>query len=353
MGDATIDSDHVSHVFQAQQGSWYTNHMNDIAEKNYVENTLEPLGKPYVRGHNLPAVTKEKGFAFGLIGETCESAKNLLYPQSDSDEAAHHDQYVRSHGSYQPGEQRTRGYKWENTPVHPGVHRFGVKPVPTFDGVSECLHPTSDSQSRLISTRVDAYKDMTKDKLGQAKNLGMEGGRNLPADHAFGVVKKVEHDHWGTAECIQGDYSITEQLPDSDLGRSIAPGYEAATKRLRSGERQRERKRRETMRRLNGSGREYMNNDGVECAGKATLLFSSYVSHSFCHLFSPPPPTPPPRPLFPGGATTRRGSACSVFLRCATTSTSPASGPLATTKTTATTPTRRSWCAPTASARRG
>ena len=231
MGDATIDSDHVSHVFQAQQGSWYTNHMNDIAEKNYVENTLEPLGKPYVRGHNLPAVTKEKGFAFGLIGETCESAKNLLYPQSDSDEAAHHDQYVRSHGSYQPGEQRTRGYKWENTPVHPGVHRFGVKPVPTFDGVSECLHPTSDSQSRLISTRVDAYKDMTKDKLGQAKNLGMEGGRNLPADHAFGVVKKVEHDHWGTAECIQGDYSITEQLPDSDLGRSIAPGYEAATKR--------------------------------------------------------------------------------------------------------------------------
>ena len=39
-----------------------------------------------------------------------KSVKGLLYPKVTSDEAEFRGQYVKSHGSYAPGEQRARSY---------------------------------------------------------------------------------------------------------------------------------------------------------------------------------------------------------------------------------------------------
>ena len=227
MGEVTVDSEHVPNVLAQGPQSWYSRYMNDQAEKMYVENSKEPLGKPYIRGHEMPPKVKAEGFAYGMSTDSSESAKNLLYPQVTEDESKHHAQYIKSHGAYEPGEQRERGYKWENTPVHPAVHRFGLPPGPKagVEGVQACMSTTGDGATRIISKRVAEFKNLAHDKLGQAKNLGMAGGRALPPDHAFGVVKKKQEGEWGAAMCVQGDYSLEEQLPDPDLGKSVAPGW--------------------------------------------------------------------------------------------------------------------------------
>lgn len=43
------------------------------------------------------------------------------------DNAQTHDAYVKTHGDFAPGEQRRRGYDWDNTRVKdPANYKFGV-----------------------------------------------------------------------------------------------------------------------------------------------------------------------------------------------------------------------------------
>lgn len=65
-----------------------------------------------------------------------EPAKALIFPvDSNFDTAAGYDLYKRSHGSYGPGEQRTRGYDWS---VDPHRTTFGRKgDTIAFNGVSK------------------------------------------------------------------------------------------------------------------------------------------------------------------------------------------------------------------------
>ena len=94
-------------------------------ESIYESRRREPLGKPYSRGHVLPAQTKEPKFSFGVTSRSSESAKNLIYPLPTVDESAFTDQYIRSHGSWRPGEQKDRKYAWGSTGIDPNRHKFG------------------------------------------------------------------------------------------------------------------------------------------------------------------------------------------------------------------------------------
>jgi hypothetical protein len=220
-GVTTHDSEHVDVAFQKLDA--YAEQRLEKRESIYESRRREPLGKPYSRGHVLPAQTKEPKFSFGVTSRSSESAKNLIYPLPTVDESAFTDQYIRSHGSWRPGEQKDRKYAWGSTGIDPNRHKFGkLAPELEYNGVGLVLNPGMDDavpKTRLGSQPVEQMKN-TKDQLGRCRNLGL-GAK--PEKRVFGV--KGAMDEWGAAECLAGRYSAEEQMPDPDLGRAVKAGW--------------------------------------------------------------------------------------------------------------------------------
>ena len=138
------------------------------------------------------------------------------------------DLYIRSHGNYQPGQQRDRNYNWSTSNINPKEHVFGTTEKVLQNGVLLCLDPSKDAavpKSRITSKQVQDTKNL-KDQLGRARNLG-HGARNVGANHTFGVKGAV--DDWDASACIAGDYSVQEQMPDRDLGTSATAGWRNVT----------------------------------------------------------------------------------------------------------------------------
>lgn len=65
------------------------------------------------------------------------------------------------------------------------------------------------------------------DMLGQSKNLGQNSG-SRPFDTVYGKASassRATKGTWGAAQVMRGNYSIDQQMPDDDLGKSITPGF--------------------------------------------------------------------------------------------------------------------------------
>jgi hypothetical protein len=63
--------------------------------------------------------------------------------------------------------------------------------------------------------------------LGQSKNLGQNSGAR-PFDQVYGksvANSKGGKGQWVAADVMKGKYTANEQMPDVDLGKSIAPGF--------------------------------------------------------------------------------------------------------------------------------
>jgi len=229
-GKTTAHSDHVENVFGHGPQTQYQDYSNDKAEAYYASKKMEPLGKSYMRGHKLPAEANDPDFAFGIPTGCSESSKNLLYPTVNEDESVHSAMYTKSHGSYAPGEQRDREYKWNNATIDKGNHRFGKKEKnPLTNGVSLSMNPESDRgvpKTRITAKQVEDVKN-TKDQLGRSRNLGLGPRDAETVDHIFGVKGTI--DSWDAQACIQGDYTPQEQAPDMDLGTSATPGWRNTT----------------------------------------------------------------------------------------------------------------------------
>ena len=148
--------------------------------------------------------------------------------------------YVVSHGSFNVAEQRDRNYDWKNTDVKdPGVHKFGwAEEVPLRDGVKKAISgPAADPDlatgAKIVQKTVTDFKDFNSDILGKCKKTGA-GLHNLSKDFAFGTSTVKDYGAWGTKECIEGNASLEEQMPDPDLGRSLQPGWRNITNETRA-----------------------------------------------------------------------------------------------------------------------
>jgi len=232
-------SDHVENVWRQPGGE------TDCArakyaktEANYHSSIKEPLGKSYNRGHVLPEAVKNPEYRFGIGSATSESAKGLLYPHIEVDDSQFKEQYIKSHSSYDPGEQRSRKYKWN---IDPKTFSFGLTGgcLP-YNGVSSGVHAIlqgkgeeGEELSQISSKKQEDYKALG-DILGRVKNLGF-GTRNLPEDYVYGTASiRRGDDDWDARQCIQGGYTWLEQQPDQDLGKSITPGFRNITAESRA-----------------------------------------------------------------------------------------------------------------------
>lgn len=83
------------------------------------------------------------------------------------------EQYKKSHGCYEPGEQKHRNYNW---PVDPATHYFGKDFKGATNEARFILKPEDQPQSfpqtKIISKRVEDCKNFKDDPLGRTKNLG-------------------------------------------------------------------------------------------------------------------------------------------------------------------------------------
>ena len=204
-------------------------------ESIYASTKAEPLGQSMMRGHVLPDKTRDEKFAFGKNAVTTSGAKEALYPveNEDDEKGEAHTLYLRSHGSYNPGEQKRRNYLWETTAVNPTEHRFGVSEKMAMGGGSEevmkALDPslTMGDGTAIVPRVVEDYKNYAAAELGTCKNLGLDAG--LSAGHEFGLAaQRAKEGDWGTAECMRGADSEKAQQPDKDLGTTLRPGWRNA-----------------------------------------------------------------------------------------------------------------------------
>lgn len=232
--------------------------VSDRRELVYESRKKEPLGTTLSRNYKLPEeIASNPDFKFGVTNVMSESAKNLIFPleseselsETNATEQEQHAMYVRTHGDYDPGEQKTRGYDWNKTQVvDPTSHRFGLKNEFLPDGAKRSLNPVADAMAtggnnnnnnggifstQIISKLQDDFNKTNKDELGKPKNLGFGDGTKRP--ETFG--KANEYDEWGAMDCIRGGYSAADQKPDSNLGKSVKEGYRNEVRSAKDAER--------------------------------------------------------------------------------------------------------------------
>eukprot|EP01041_Mallomonas_annulata_P005518 gene5518-11118_t len=192
--------------------------------KGEMHSKQHQLGKSLQLG-TLPANynhDKVRGVSTNNFGG--DVVKNTIFPESKEDPNKGEEFYRISHRSYKPGEQKTRGYKWDKDP---NEIRFGKKSENfAFNGVSkgvtEALSATILDDSSLINRKaVEDFREMG-DVLGRTRNRGQVSG-DIPFSHAYGST--TNKDEWDAAKIMAGGYTDNEQLPDADLGRSLTPGF--------------------------------------------------------------------------------------------------------------------------------
>lgn len=196
------------------------------AERTYKAAKREKLGKTVERDTVLPAKFTQEDTPFGCVTRNTEPAKDIIFPRFSEEMLQGEDLYIRSHGSYGPGEQKSRNYQW---PVDPNSVRFGAKgDVIAFNGVStniaDILRNTDDQASAVSVKKVEDIRSMG-DLLGRSRNLGQNSG-SRPMDSVYGKpTMKPGKSGWGAAEIMRGRYTEDDQQPDPDLGKSITPGF--------------------------------------------------------------------------------------------------------------------------------
>ena len=246
-------------------------------EANYHTTKHEPLGKGYTHTA-LPAHLKDNTVPFGVS----TAARNITAKESIFPERAH-DQpeveaklYAKSHGQLPVGARAFDSVEWGKTKVDPARTRFGKAaqhaekaqmaaclnpqaaaqqaaegaalavaasgggrgrhgagrvqsiagaapgasaPRMAVDGTP--LHAAAGTATRVVSKRAEDAKHWRQDAVGKNKYRGSAPVHAAPA--AFG--RPSDASALSAGDCLVGNYSIEEQLPDADLGRATHRGF--------------------------------------------------------------------------------------------------------------------------------
>jgi len=209
---------------------------NSVAEAVYESNKREPLGRPHIRGHDIKMLPE----GFGIASGKPQGAKLAIFPvdQEQTTEEARR-QYRTTHGNYLPGEHIERNYSMP-AETREATFRFGaVEPRPA-NGAGVALALNTDVEddgtcrkTRLVQRTAEDYRQVQHPKHFQKSHAKQgPGGPPMPGDHQYGIKSGVSD--YTAESCIKGYYSLEEQLPDQDLGRSTKPGRRNVTTETRA-----------------------------------------------------------------------------------------------------------------------
>jgi len=222
-GVSSAGSLHVDDVFSHGPQTSMHDTLNANLERHF-KSRQHALGKGKSHGHKLPSHVSHSDFRFGKVDpKKSETAIKAIFPETRIENSKEDiERYKKSHAAFEPGEQLKREYNWNTIGVDPERFRFGKTEGTDGESTERCLKDSSHHQgTKLISKKTQDHR-RTKDVLGKCRDLGLRDGDDKT--RVFGVKSKILNE-WGAAECIQGDYSEKDQMPDDDLGRSVRPGF--------------------------------------------------------------------------------------------------------------------------------
>jgi len=227
----------VDDAMKAGQRVGMAEYKNSVAEQKYESTRREPLGKSYIRGHELKMLPEGYGNPSGIP----EDAKKVIFPidqpVDNGDDA--HELYKKTHNTYKPGERITREYNWPSE-VHGQNFRFGIRQVGHAEGAGMRLAVNGDveddgtyKRTRIVPKVCEDYRNVQNPKLF-TKGHPKQGatGPPVPVDNRFGI--KSAKSEVTAGSCIKGYYSLGEQLPDQDLGLCTKPGRRNVTTETRA-----------------------------------------------------------------------------------------------------------------------
>lgn len=218
-------------------------YQNEVAERVYWSNKHEPLGKGYVAGHVLPPETQDVKFHFGVPSKEKDESKAVIWPRDSKrgEDEEIRQQYVKTHGDFAPGEMFNRKYAWPVEVTSNPHFRFGAgdgSATKDGQGVKDALNMDREVEdampiTRIVQRTLEDKRQVKNDAIGKVKHYGT-GKPPVPPGHAFGA-RKSSSAYGGSAwDCITGNYSLDEQLPDRDLGRCVKPGRRNVTQESRA-----------------------------------------------------------------------------------------------------------------------
>ena len=259
-GAKTVPSEPVQSVLQSQ---YPTNPVllfqRQRAEEIYASAAREPLGATYKRGHVFPkGLGTETGFGVkSEVNPTSSVVKDMVFPTEiepimlgDANTSDAHAMYVKSHGNYAPGERRDRGYDWNAAGVDLGTTRFGRSTKPDAletmqrllrdqsapaATVEQTINPLKDATKRnavtgavIVDLKSETARAMNWDPLGRSKPLGT--GITVDPKRVHGAPSRTRDDNgeleWDAKRLLAGDYSVEDQAPDPQIGKSMTrQGY--------------------------------------------------------------------------------------------------------------------------------
>lgn len=228
-GKVAVDSEHVDQILKAQNLEGLADKFNDIKEGQYASNKREPLGKSFNRNYNWPDKISSSGHSFGVPTVGVDNAKEMLYPANGAQiakDTVSASMYRKTHGNYQPGEQRKRDYDWK---IQPESHVFGYQEKTVLNGAAMALQ-SEQPQTTIVLKTVEDHKAVSSDHLGRSKNLG-QGQPQRDPNHVYGVKNVQAGDPWNAARCIHGEPTEAELHADKDLGRASKPGCRNVVRR--------------------------------------------------------------------------------------------------------------------------
>jgi hypothetical protein len=192
----------------------------------------------------LPDKFTTGGQAFGIgSASSLEPAKDIIFPEISEEDIIAEKIYQKSHNNWPVGAQKQRGIDWGTTGMNPDEVRFGMKgDTIAFNGVSKnveaVLQNKGATQQMYWMKNLDNYSAM-QDDLGKSKNLG-QGSGSRPVSYTYGKPSVTAQRAasgipvWGAEQVMHGVYSVEEQMPDSDLGKSITPGFRNIARETRA-----------------------------------------------------------------------------------------------------------------------
>lgn len=236
-GIRTSSGDKAADCLRQQNVGGFEAYINEQKEKHYRSHKVEPLGRPYVRGHVLPKEYEDPNFRFGIKSSSSESAKSLLTQSVLGKGGVEAEPRTMRGGTVidaPPGagpdfvseqdvcRQTNRQYNWGN--IDPHAFRFGSRPVysdlSSSQAVRECLEaadPTRpDHVTHIASDRVKLFNMTRHSDVGRSRPPSKEIA-SLGQEHVFGVPST--RDNWTMKQAIEGNLTAEEQLPEPDLGK--------------------------------------------------------------------------------------------------------------------------------------
>ncbi|XP_075245572.1 EF-hand domain-containing family member B-like isoform X2 [Convolutriloba macropyga] len=181
----------------------------DKKESIYLSHKTQPLGHIPDQTPNLPQGTDIYDKQFGRPGEKHEWAGEVINPPKSSKQVEEEGKvgkelYVKSHASWDPGEQMSRNYDWSKWDP---TNRFG-EPTPSDERGKhvKCVmywkaQQQMDNGAIIEGKLLDDHREKYTDQLGQSRDP-IKDTMNVGPDHTFGII--VKPDEQGVADLLHG-----------------------------------------------------------------------------------------------------------------------------------------------------